>query len=47
MTLWHFPSKNSKDSFRIADPEFSKSETIILSVKGINRVALIGQPYYE
>ena len=23
--LWHFPSKNSKDSFHILDPEFLKS----------------------
>ena len=28
MTLWHFPSKNSKDSFHIVYPKFSKSKTI-------------------
>ena len=28
MTLWHFSSKNSKDSFHVVYPKFSKSKTI-------------------
>ena len=28
MTLWHFPSKNSKDLFHVVYPKFSKSKTI-------------------